>query len=267
MLYYFLEKKLHKTFKEYVERETKYNVSETLGMGSYGVAYLLIHKHTKEKVVMKRLRAKHRKSTKTRSKFRQEIDMLKSIQLSNVPTVLDEGELNHIPFYMMEYVDGHTFEYLIFEGNQQFSEAESLQITQQLLEIVMSLHSKGIVHRDLRIPNILICNERLHIIDFGLSTYMKENNDIHLIKNPKRAENHISDLYYIGHFLLYLLYSNYKPSNTKERSWQEELQLSDDIRNFIERLLLIQPAFSSTAEASEAILQRTKAQAPPHSTV
>ena len=267
MLHYFLEKKLHTIFKEYIERETEYNLSEILGMGSYGVAYLLIHKQTKEKFVMKRLRAKHRKSAKTRSKFRQEIDMLKSIQLINIPAVLNEGELNNTPFYMMEYIDGHTFEHIIFEENQQFSEAESLQITKQLFEIVMILHNKGIVHRDLRIPNILIRNEQLYIIDFGLSAYMKEINDIHSIKNPKKAENHISDLYYIGHFLLYLLYSNYEPSNKKERSWQEELQLSDDIRNFIERLLLIQPAFSSTAEAYEAILQRTKAQAPPNSTV
>ena len=260
MLHFFQEKKLHILFKEYIERETEYHFSEILGMGSYGVAYLLIHAQTKEKVVMKRLRAKHRKSAKTRSKFRQEIDMLKSIQLRNVPAVLNEGELNNIPFYLMEYIDGHTFEHVIFEENQQFSEIQSLQITKQLFEIVMFLHSKGIVHRDLRIPNILIRNEQLHIIDFGLSAYMKETNDIHVIKNPKRAENHISDLYYIGHFLLFLLYSNYEPSNKKERSWQEELQLSDDIQNFIERLLLIKPGFSSSAEAYEMLLLLTKSE-------
>jgi len=255
-----MEKKLHTIFKEYIERETEYKLLKILGMGSYGVAYLLIHKQTKEKVVMKRLRAKHRKSAKTRSKFRQEIEMLKSLPLSNVPAVLNEGELNNTPFYMMEYVDGHTFEQIIFEENQKFSETQSLQITKQLFEVVIFLHSKGIVHRDLRIPNILIRNEQLYIIDFGLSTYMKEINDIHSIKNPKRAENHISDLYYIGHFLLYLLYSNYEPSNKKERSWQEELQLSDDIKNFIERLLLIQPGFSSSAEAYEVLLHVTKSE-------
>ncbi len=69
----------------------------------------------------------------------------------------------------------------------------------------------------------------------------------------KKLEDHRSDLYYIGHFLLYLLYSNYSPTNRKERSWQEELQLPRDVEKYIERLLLIGPAFSSVEEALQSI--------------
>ena len=107
----------------------------------------------------------------------------------------------------------------------KFSVEESLTIVKQLFEIVMTIHSHGIVHRDLRIPNILLRNGELYIIDFGLACYMKEQIPLDSIHNPKKIESYISDLYCIGHFLLYLLYSNYTPTRKKERCWQEELQL------------------------------------------
>ena len=154
MLHYFQEKKLHSIFEASIEEETPYHFAGIFGMGSYGVAYLLVHKQTKQKVIMKRLRAKHRHNAKTRSKFKQEITMLKSLGLPSIPALLNEGEVSGIPFYVMEYIDGSTFQQIIFEEDRQFSEMECLQIAKQLFEIILSLHKKGIVHRDLRIPNI-----------------------------------------------------------------------------------------------------------------
>lgn len=134
-----------------------------------------------------------------------------------------------------------------------FSLESSLTIVKQLLEIVMTIHSHGIVHRDLRIPNILLHDGQLYIIDFGLACYTKDQDHLDPIRNPKKTESYISDLYCIGHFLLYLLYSNYTPTEKKERCWQEELQLPPNVENYIERLLLIQPAFPSTEAAYEAL--------------
>ena len=101
---------------------------------------------------------------------------------------------------MMDYVNGQTFEQLIFRNGAKFTIAQSFAITKQLLEQIVQLHNYGIVHRDLRIPNILIVGQQLHIIDFGLATTYQKQIDISTIENPKRAENHISDLYFVGHF-------------------------------------------------------------------
>lgn len=247
MIYTFTENKYHSLVENYVERETDYHFSEVLGVGSYGVAYLLIHKNTGKKFVLKRMKIKHKKSHKLKKKFEQEILMLKEIGLPCVPSVVFAGELQDVPFYIMDYVDGHTFEQAIFKEGQIFSLPESLYILKKLLKIVIAIHQKGIVHRDLRIPNILIKKDQLYIIDFGLAAYINPN--FGKIDNPKKAENHSSDLYYTGHFLLYLLYSNYIPTERTERSWQEELQLPIEVIDYIERLLLIRPAFSSAEEA------------------
>lgn len=254
-LHYFSEKNYHRLYEDYVRNTTEYEIVDTLGTGSYGVAYLLVHKHSAKKAVLKRLRAKHKKKRKTRMQFKQEIAFLKRLRIPNVPALLVEGEVGHIPFYIMEYIDGTTFEQLIFDEKQTFTVSETLLIGKELLEIVIAIHNQGIVHRDLRIPNILLQNGVLHVIDFGLSVPMKDSINLDEIRNPKKVENYISDLYYIGHFLLYLLYSNYTPSAKRERSWQEELNLPSEVKNYIERLLLIQSPFSSTSEAYNELLQ------------
>lgn len=253
MFHTFFDHKYHGIVKEYVLHQTDYEVQEILGFGSYGVAYLLVHKKDGQKVVLKRLRSKHRRKTKIKQKFQQEITMLEKLNSSHVPGVIAEGHVGKLPFYMMEFIDGHTFEHVIFQQNKHFTLLEALEITKQLLQIVMGFHAQGIVHRDLRIPNILLKDGTLQIIDFGLAAYIKNDSLIEHMPNPKKAENHCSDLYYVGHFLLYLLYSNYTPINKKERSWQEELQLPTEVVYFIERLLLLQPAFTSAEEARKEV--------------
>lgn len=235
--------------KRYIDFETPYQFQKIIGKGSYGVAFLLVHKDTGVRYVLKRMRAKHRGDNRQKLKFYQEITMLKKLGLPNVPKVLYEGEIEGIPFYIMDFIDGNTFEQEIFNEGKTFSLKQSFIILEKLFEVVIKIHDKNIVHRDLRIPNILIKDDTIYIIDFGLASYINSDVALKEIENPKTLEDHRSDLYFIGHFLLYLLYSNYSPTTRKERSWQEELQLPDDVKKYIERLLLIGPAFSSTQEA------------------
>lgn len=249
----FSDKKYEKFLRDYIDTETNYRFIEELGVGSYGVAYLIEHSVSGKKYVLKRMKTKHRNNEKLRTKFELEIQLLQKINLPNVPTVISQGVIQHIPFYIMDYIDGKTFEQEIFREGKIFTLFESLQITKNLLESVVTIHQKGIVHRDLRIPNILLKEDDLYIIDFGLAAYINNDVPLETIDNPKRVENHLSDLYFIGHFLLFLLYSNYTPTNKKEMSWQEELLLPTDIVEYIERLLLIRPPFSSAEEALKSI--------------
>lgn len=253
LLQYLREKKDTRLFIEQLHDHPDYTFIETLGVGSYGVAYLLQHKKTHKKYVLKRLRLKHKHKAKTKSNFHQEIAFLKKEMHPHVPSIKENGDVCGLPYYIMDYIDGHTFEQLIFQMGRTFSVEESLKIVKQLLEISMTIHSNGIVHRDLRIPNILLRHDELYVIDFGLACYIGTSIQLDSIHNPKKAASYVSDLYYIGHFFLYLLYSNYSDNGKKEKPWQEELQLPCNIQDYIERLLLIQPAFPSSLKAYEAL--------------
>ena len=253
ILQHLRENKYDTLFKEHISSLGEYEWLETLGIGSYGVAYLLQQRQTKEKYVLKRLRIKHKKNANTQSNFQQEISFLHKNMHANLPMIEESGSVKGLPYYIMNYIDGHTFEHLIFKMGMTFSIEESVTIIKRLLEVVMTIHSHRIVHRDLRIPNILLRDGELYIIDFGLACYMKDQIHLDSIRNPKKTESYISDLYCIGHFLLYLLYSNYTPNRKKERCWQDELQLPLNVQNYIERLLLIQPPFPDTLSAYEAL--------------
>lgn len=254
MFYYFQDSKYHDIVRHHVEQATPYHYHDILGIGGYGIAYLLIHKETKQPYVLKRLKAKHKNKTSSKQKFQLEITLLRKLHNSPFfPSIIYEGEIQTLPFYIMDYIEGQTFEQIIFNDKKVFSLSESLKITRQLLEIVIFMHEQGIVHRDLRIPNILIKDNKLHVIDFGLATYIKDDVKLETIRNPKKAESYVSDLYFVGHFLLFLLYSNYTPTKHRERSWQEELQLPLEVTEYIERLLLIRPAFLHAQDALNSI--------------
>ena len=72
---------------------------------------------------------------------------------------------------------GKNFEDYIFLDGHVYTEREVLKILYEILEIVSVFHSKGIIHRDLRIPNILMKENQISIIDFGLAKLKGEGDE------------------------------------------------------------------------------------------
>lgn len=163
------ESKYDRLLEQFIHTNTSYAIINQIGEGSYGIAYLLEHKETGEKAVLKRLKVKHR-HTKNRLKFLQEVTFLKILSSLPVPKVYMEGFIEELPFYIMEHVEGDTFEQAIFERHETFSIIDTLAKAEELLDIMIVMHEQGIVHRDLRIPNIILQNDKMTIIDFGLAT-------------------------------------------------------------------------------------------------
>ncbi|MER2000919.1 MAG: protein kinase, partial [Lysinibacillus sp.] len=212
MLHFFKEKHLDQATYRYFEP----NTIQRIGEGSYGVAY--VRQNGEITTVIKRLKAK-RLNKRTIAKFQQEISFLQQLQALPVPKLVQTNWIEDAPFYEMSYINGFTFEQAIFDQNIQYSNAEIFQYTKQLLSILIKMHEANIVHRDLRIPNILVNDGQLTIIDFGLASKIDPNIALHSIKNPKKVKHPISDLYEVGHFMLFLLYSTYEPHSRKNSSW------------------------------------------------
>ena len=149
----------------------RYKVLRVIGMGSYGIVYLCEDLKTKENTVVKQLRPSKRRNKKEIELFENEISVLRRLNHQNIPVLYETFSNDGHLFYAMSYIDGDNLEDEIFYHKKTFNEKEALGILAQLLELVDYLHNKDIYHQDLRIPNLLLKNKELFLIDFGLAKH------------------------------------------------------------------------------------------------
>jgi serine/threonine protein kinase, bacterial len=226
----------------------RYEVLKVIGTGSYGIVYLCRDLKTNENKVVKQLRpSKRRKEVEL---FENEISVLCMLNHKNIPMFFESFSNNGSLFYVMSLMEGANLEDQIFFRKNTFNENESLLILSHLLELVDYLHKKDIYHQDLRIPNMLLKNKELFLIDFGLSKHgvVKELSSSSSHKQEWIQEMKLQDYYDLGEILLYLLYTTYTSKNKKALPWIEELSLEKETVHLLKRLLQIHEPYANTIE-------------------
>jgi serine/threonine protein kinase, bacterial len=237
----------------------RYLIQEVLGMGSYGITYLALDRQTEEIIVLKQLRNTKAKTTAGLLSFQRESKILGALQQLPVPKLLNSFQDEESHFIAMEWIKGETFEDLIFRDNQTYNEKETIAILLELLNITEHFHEKGIIHRDLRIPNIIQRDNKLIVIDFGLACYLSDTHEEiedpndHPEKLRMRAVKVESDLFALGHFALFLLYSSYVPQSKQELSWEEELEISLPFKSILRKMLQLDEPFHSATDVQKAL--------------
>ncbi|MBM7602126.1 serine/threonine-protein kinase [Metabacillus crassostreae] len=231
----------------------KYTILQLLGKGSYGFTYLVKDERAVIKV-LKQLRKYKRIEESGRNSFLLEAKALRDLSYTAFPTLLDQFEDKGKLFIVMEYMHGKTYEELIFIEGQKFTEKEAFKELSEILQLVQKIHLKGYVHRDLRIPNILKAENNVFIIDFGLAKRINESSEVQeeVFKNEEkrlfREISYKSDLYALGHFMLFLLYSSYEPDSHQLRSWEEELPITDGTKRVIRKMLQLDAPYHHVNE-------------------
>ena len=93
----------------------RFEIIEFLGRGSYGNSYLVFDREKQSQVVLKLLR-RHKMVFKAgMNSFKQEQEILQKLNHPFFPSFYETGEFRGTPFYTMEFVNGKTFEQLIFQ--------------------------------------------------------------------------------------------------------------------------------------------------------
>ncbi|MDC3415100.1 protein kinase family protein [Aquibacillus sp. 3ASR75-11] len=233
---------LLKPFKKkwYGRRYGDYKIEKMLGEGRFGICYLATTNQGAF-VVIKRFKPHILK--KNEQKNVCEAVMLSKLNHHAIPKLL--GVINDKELYgfVLEYKLGPTAETMLFKQKYGFNKTEIFNIGSQLISIIKYLHGKGIVHRDLRIPNVLIHDGKVSLIDFGLARW-----------GDHERYNFDQDFSYLGDFLLYLHYSTFKKQQRVSKPWYEELDLTNEQIHLYKRMLRLEDPYSNIHELERDFL-------------
>lgn len=100
-----------------------------------------------------------------RTLFERERQYLADLEHPNIARIIDAGIApDGSPYFIMELIDGEPFEISLRKAGQ----AEALRLFDELLDAVSFCHRSLIVHGDLKPSNILVCDGRVRLLDFGV---------------------------------------------------------------------------------------------------
>uniref|UniRef100_T1IJ09 Protein kinase domain-containing protein n=1 Tax=Strigamia maritima TaxID=126957 RepID=T1IJ09_STRMM len=252
----------------------KYDVKSLIGKGAYSYVVRVQHRMTRQYCAMKII-----KNKKGFELLERELCILTRVKHPNIIQLNEILESNGSIAMVMELATGgDLFDRIVSRGN--FTEKDAIRVLYMVLDGIQYLHSLGITHRDLKPDNLLYQrpgnDSKILITDFGLASTRKSGDTFMstacgtpeyiapeiILRKPY---TNLVDMWAIGviafimlsgkfpfeddsHARLYTRILRAKYSY-RGQSWSE---VSNSARDFINRLLTVEPTLRMTA--TEALM-------------
>ncbi len=156
------------------ELDKRYRILSPLGEGGMGTVFLGEHIRIGRQVAIKVLNPELAKSEDFLERFEREAIAAGRLDHPNCVPVTDSGHLeNGTAYLVMELVSGKSLG-LVLETEPQLSPVRALRIIRHVLRGLGHAHDSGIVHRDIKPDNIMLCDREgddnfARLLDFGIA--------------------------------------------------------------------------------------------------
>ena len=160
-----------------------------LGKGSFGEVYLTSKKGHSQLYATKKIPKAMADAPKTQKYFHNEIKILKGLDHKNIMKLIEVKQSNDNYYLVCELCNGGSLNECLDKYRKMYRKPFSEEIVQylmrQIVDAIKYIHGKHIIHRDLKLDNILMNydNEKdkenlnlfgaqVKIIDFGFATVL-----------------------------------------------------------------------------------------------
>jgi len=148
-----------------------YRIDDRAGQGGMGVVYRATQLGLDRTVALKVITAELAGDSGFRERFKGEAQLAASIDHPNVVPVYEAGEADGTLYLAMRYVEGTDLRALA-EADDGLDPARAVRIVRQVAAALDAAHKRGLIHRDVKPPNVLVAGdggEHAYLTDFGLS--------------------------------------------------------------------------------------------------
>ena len=250
--------------------------NKKLGKGVFGTVYLGIHKETKENVAIKEIRKKEikiydnngdeleneeiieNKELMYSDLLKQEIQIIEKLYHPYIFRMLYKINFNEDCYIISEYLSGQDY---FHNNNLEITEEKVCKIFCQILSAIEYLHKNYIVHRDIKLENILFDDDGdAKLIDFGFSKYIKNDEYIEgfmgsklyaapeMIFSEEKYNAYLTDIWSLGICIYTMLFTDfpffedenntfYDNLRTKELSFPDNIKVSDACKDLLKKIL------------------------------
>lgn len=173
--------------------EDRYTIVNVIGIGGMATVYGAYDQVTGRSVAIKMMNKKLEHNARQIRLFINESTALSLLSHPNIVQVYNTAITNSTKYIIMEYVEGITLKKHI-DHRGALPEREVLYYATQILSALEYIHSKGIVHCDIKPQNIILLqNGSIKVADFGIARL-----DAMLDRSKEKSDTALGTVYYVS---------------------------------------------------------------------
>jgi WD40 repeat protein/serine/threonine protein kinase len=160
-----------------------YEILGELGRGGMGVVYRARQVALNRVVALKMILSGGHAGPDDVARFRREAEAVAQIQHPNIVQVFEVNEVDGLPFFSLEFVDGGSLERKL--AGTPLPPRPAAGLVEDLARAMHAAHSRGIIHRDLKPANVLLQESGVQGQESGVRSQESEK------KGPNSADSWI----------------------------------------------------------------------------